>query len=524
MSTSRRMAIAIAGLLLFAVGLVLLARRSADVPTLGDSAVIESYAWMAARGHLLLGPYSRFQWHHPGPLYFFWLAPFYALSGSRPAGLNAGALVLNLGVLAVLTIIVLRRAQSIVAVAIMSAVAVYAWRVAPLFTSAWNPHVPVLAFMALIVATADCVSGTPTTLPIVAALASLVGQTHIALLPSALAVGTIAASGVVVEARRNESRPAPSWVWLATAGVLIAVWAMPLVEQVSGHPGNISQIWTFFVSEPHRGQRFATAFHAWSAMLSGLVNPDFAIARSLRVRQRSGSWVEVVAILQLLGTMVAMAVAAKTRRGFELALASLLLLLSLVALWSTTRIEDAIFDHEVFWISGLGVLNIALLAAFAAGLIARYVPLPAATVRRASVVACWALFAVCGIIGLRDMRAAILNAASRSDASDAVALVARDLRAYFDRERITRPLVRIDQEAWPLAAGVILQLQKEGVPVAVEDDWIAMFTPEFSATGHEGVELVMNAKPQHVRSLGKPGDSVVIERDPFLFVHRIVRQ
>ena len=48
---------------------------------------------------LLVGPYSRFQWHHPGPLYFYLLAPFYEASGERPSGLSAGALALNLSCL-----------------------------------------------------------------------------------------------------------------------------------------------------------------------------------------------------------------------------------------------------------------------------------------------------------------------------------------------------------------------------------------------------------------------------------------
>ena len=39
--------------------------------------------------------YSRFGWHHPGPLYFYLLAPWYWLSGST-AGMQAGALVINL--------------------------------------------------------------------------------------------------------------------------------------------------------------------------------------------------------------------------------------------------------------------------------------------------------------------------------------------------------------------------------------------------------------------------------------------
>src|SRR5258708_25869797 len=73
------------GALVGASLIALWARQATNFAQIGDPAVIESYTWMASKGELLLGPYSRFQWHHPGPLYFFWMVPFYLLSGSRAA-------------------------------------------------------------------------------------------------------------------------------------------------------------------------------------------------------------------------------------------------------------------------------------------------------------------------------------------------------------------------------------------------------------------------------------------------------
>src|SRR5262249_61637161 len=118
----RRLLIAVISLAL-ASGLIVLARRAADFATIGDTAVIESYTWMASTGDLLLGPYSRFQWHHPGPLAFFWIAPLYALSGARPAGLGGGGLALHLAGLAVLTSTVVRRAGTLLAVWVLGGVA-----------------------------------------------------------------------------------------------------------------------------------------------------------------------------------------------------------------------------------------------------------------------------------------------------------------------------------------------------------------------------------------------------------------
>src|SRR5262245_7553232 len=200
-----RLMVAAAALIL-AAGMILLARRANDVATLGDNAVIESYTWMASHGDLLLGPYSRFQWHHPGPISFFWMAPFYALSGARPAGLSAGALTLNLAVLAILTSTLIRRADTILSAAIMAVIALYCLRIAPVFTSPWNPHLIVLGMMALIVAAADVLAGSYSRLPVLALLASLVGQTHVALMPSALAIGAVSVIASVAGSWREGRR------------------------------------------------------------------------------------------------------------------------------------------------------------------------------------------------------------------------------------------------------------------------------------------------------------------------------
>jgi len=43
-----------------------------------DLAVAELYTLRASRGQQLVGSYSRFRFHHPGPAQFYFLAPFYA--------------------------------------------------------------------------------------------------------------------------------------------------------------------------------------------------------------------------------------------------------------------------------------------------------------------------------------------------------------------------------------------------------------------------------------------------------------
>ena len=48
-----------------------------------DMALLELYTRHAAQNDLLVGPYSRFFWHHPGPAMFYLFRPLYELSGER---------------------------------------------------------------------------------------------------------------------------------------------------------------------------------------------------------------------------------------------------------------------------------------------------------------------------------------------------------------------------------------------------------------------------------------------------------
>ena len=80
----------------------------------------------------------------------------------------------------------------------------------------------------------------------------------------------------------------------------------------------------------------------------------------LAVRESPVHWAEWVALAEL--AAVSLFAMHGIRRGdrFGAALGALLILASAVALWSTTRIAEKIFDHDVFWIAGIGVLNLAV--------------------------------------------------------------------------------------------------------------------------------------------------------------------
>ena len=327
-----------------------------------------------------------------------------------------------------------------------------------------------------------------------------------------------------------------------TVLVLLLCWTLPLIEQVTSRAGNLTLIFNFFVLESRPGQTFSSALSAWGDMLSGVVRPDLYVAHGWRFEESPVTWAEAFALLQLAGLVVCAALAARARRRFECTLALVLFGSGILALWSALQIEGAIFDHEVFWISGLGALNTALLIALVLELAARHLPSsPARHARRqqasegspegwpaggrdtvpskvATSLACL-LIVIAAWRGTAELRHVVEVSASPPDESVITRAVAADLERYLKANQLERPLIRIDQDTWGIAAGVMLRLQKAGLELAVEDDWLPMFTPVIEHRGDESAVLTIAGKVQPVRMQGTVGDAVIVSHDP-IYVHR----
>jgi hypothetical protein len=503
--------VALAFLLL---GLVALARQAQPVTAISDTAVIESYTAYASRGAQLVGPYSRYGWHHPGPLYFYVLTPFYALSGSLTTGLNAGALAVNLASVVVLAWVVVRAGSGVLAIVTLAMVTLYAWRVAPLLTSPWNPHVIVLPTMALIVASAAILSGSAELLPLVAVTATFVGQTHVGVLPSVLVVSAIT-SGVVLMAAVSEDDPGRRQrlvrILAVTLLVLVALWSVPIWEQLSRTPGNITKLWQFFTARDGASQPFRSAYAAWTDMLAGIARPDLRLAEGSLFRRSRTPWAEGWAGAQMVLLAITAIVAARAGRRFGAAMAALLVVASIVALWSVTRIDDAIVDHEVFWMSGLGVLGTAVLldAALAAGGDRRGRASP-----RVTAVLCGLAVGLVAVIGLVQLRLAANRTFSPNPQQAAAAVLAEAVKQRM-AGAAGRPIVKIEQDVWPVAAGVLLDLQKSGVPFAVEDDWLPMFTDAAAATGRETEVLEITGRERRFLLTSEGRAVTIAEASPF---------
>src|SRR5207248_1026407 len=187
---------------LAAGAIVALAQTGHHLYPWGDHAVVETETLRTWRFDDLLGTYSRFQWHHPGPALFWFMSPLYMASGHSPAALNASAALLGAIAVAVVVAVTARRAGRTAAFLAAALAAFWIAVTGPvLVRDFWIPRTVALPFAALVVTTAAVATGTIELLPLAALIASFLAQTDLSAAPAALAV--VVAGAVVFAALRS---------------------------------------------------------------------------------------------------------------------------------------------------------------------------------------------------------------------------------------------------------------------------------------------------------------------------------
>jgi hypothetical protein len=211
----------------------------------GDQAVLELLLREAMRGSHLLGPYSQFNWYHPGPLYFYVLAPFYALSGGTTSSLYLAASVLSLACVAGLLLVhasrdrtnIGRATFALLLTVTVTAVAVRVpdgALVASPLSEIWNPIVTLLPFALMIVAGAAVASRSLRLIPLLVFIHAFITQTHVSYLLPATAVLVLSMASGLLRADRSTKR---RWL-LVSGGMVLILWLPPIVAILRGDYGN----------------------------------------------------------------------------------------------------------------------------------------------------------------------------------------------------------------------------------------------------------------------------------------------
>jgi MYXO-CTERM domain-containing protein len=222
--------------------------------SVSDHALTEMHVRDIGRHEVLVGLYSRADWSHPGPILFYVLAPFYWLTGGLAIGMNLGALAINGASVAGMGLIARRRGGTpLMLLTLLACTLLLRTLGAEFAHDPWNAFVTVLPFGLMIFLAWSMWCGEAWALPVGAAVATFLAQTHVGFVALAVPLLAWGAAGLGLGAwrrrRGEEGRAAVRRTVRAAvvaAIVLLVAWLPPLVEVVLHAPGNLPSIYRWF--------------------------------------------------------------------------------------------------------------------------------------------------------------------------------------------------------------------------------------------------------------------------------------
>lgn len=287
-----------------------------DYHAVGDLADIELHTRDVGRHRVELGQYSRGDWSHPGPAQFYALALPYRLSGSTSIGNNLGALLIN--ALSMVGILLLARRRGGVPLLLTAGVGclLLVRSFGPDFLiEPWNPSMPVLPFGLFLFLVWDMMCGRAWAIPSAAVIGTFCVQTHIGYAPLVLPLAAIGLATFLWAAVRTRDqslaridRRSLTWVFAITGGVLVLMWAPPVMEELRPGEGNLTRAIDYFLDG--EGEEHTLADGYANVAIQYGVNPEW-ITGNLRLTAftsepdvTAGAPLPVMLLPVLLGTAV----------------------------------------------------------------------------------------------------------------------------------------------------------------------------------------------------------------------------
>jgi hypothetical protein len=321
----------------------------------GDQAIMVMRIHDVGTAHTpLLGQWSRWGWAHPGPLTFWLLAPFWRMSGND--AVLVGTALLNLAA-AVGVVIAAARISPTAAVLAGTITAVLAHGVGLDFlVYLWNPWTAFFPFVLFLVLVWVVLSGRTGWLALAVGAGSFVLQSHagyVALVGGMLAFALVGPARAALRRVERADRDAAASRRRARrqlgAAFLVGfvLWLPPLVQQATGHPGNVTALARYTSrDEPTAGWDAAfgtmgTQLRPTGPWLSDDEQTDLGFERL------EGVWVAVVTLVVTAGLG---GLAARRGHRSAAALAAVALSAVVLALVSTARVTGPLLTYVIaFW-------------------------------------------------------------------------------------------------------------------------------------------------------------------------------
>ena len=467
-----------------------IARASARSFPSADWALLQIGVHEAADGRLVLGPYSRFGWHHPGSLLFYALAPAYVLGKGATVSLHVAASVFS--VLALLTAVgawfrACRHSPArhlfVLLLAIHCVTFTLGW-LGSVHSEVWNPIIALLPFTALLMTTVAVLVGSAALLPVAVVLHAFVSQSHAQYLLPATAALAVAAIGARQRwfSEKPDARPR-AFHWAASVIVMLGCWLPAILDAALHQGGNAREIFRFFIapdeasgSDPRRWLFAATRL---SEPLPSILHLS-KLPSSIRALASSMFGVLLVVAVPLLH--FARSVPGEGNRdrltGALLTVVESQLAASVVAIWILRGEPER---HVLQWL-----IAVAFVCWLAIALVAlhRFRFLECLT---ASASARWGMAAIVALATLFQVARAVAHPPPYGDERRAIRTIVPALECLSETAG-SSPLIKlVDGDAWRLGAGVALQLLERSHPPWFEREESYRFGRAFRyVSEHEG--------------------------------------
>lgn len=455
----------------------------------------------AAHGHGLVGAYSRFGWHHPGPSYLYVAGVPTRLWGGGPTGSWIGAVGVGIVAVVALALLVRRWAGDRAGWWAASAVVAVIVGLGPgLFRDPWNPYAVTLPVLFTAAAACFAAAGTRGALGWAALGGSFAIQTHVSTAPLVVGLLAIAAGAHGLRRMRGAAPrlvgdipdPLPplaggrSARWHpgqgVVAGALIAlVWLPPLWDEAFGSH-NLTAIWDFFTS-PHPTHSWDQAWRLVAAMYGTVLYQHHAALHD--------GVPDVHPLLTTVGfvglSLVAIVTGVRRQRPAATWLGVGGLFGGVLCIYSVTRVVGFPYRYLLVWMVAVPALPII---GAAIGLVGGR-PRARPALRIQPAVALTTAAALIAVVAAIDGVMA---------APPAAALTDRDIVHAW---QLVQPavgagpgVVRLqlnDGDRWPSAAGLALELERRGHPVRVDPPWTLLFGTNRRSHGGEGHLIIIGS-------------------------------